>query len=85
MLKSVSMDIQARKIEFVQEFLKIQNEELLTRLEKLLSSNTSVSGNELKQITVEELNKRIDKSMSDSENNKLTISSDFILEVEKWI
>lgn len=85
MLKSVSMDIQARKIEFVQEFLKIQNEELLTRLEKLLSSNTSVSGNELKQITVEEINKRIDKSMSDSENNKLTISSDFILEVEKWI
>ena len=30
------MDLQTRKIEFVQEFLKIQSEEAIGRLEKLL-------------------------------------------------
>ena len=30
------MDLQTRKIEFVQEFLKIQSEEAIERLEKLL-------------------------------------------------
>jgi len=30
------MDLQARKIEFIQEFLKIQSEDIILRLEKLL-------------------------------------------------
>ena len=30
------MDLQTRKITFVQEFLKIQSEEVIIRLEKLL-------------------------------------------------
>ena len=31
------MDLQSRKIVFVQEFLKLQSEEAIARLEKLLS------------------------------------------------
>lgn len=77
------MDIQTRKIEFMQEFLKLQNEELLTRLEKLLRSKSSKE-NDFKPMTISEFNKRIDKSMQDSENNKLTSSSDLIAEIEKW-
>ncbi len=30
------MNLEARKIEFVQEFLKIQSEEAISRLEKIL-------------------------------------------------
>lgn len=30
------MDIQSRKLEFIQDFLKLQNEETLVQLEKLL-------------------------------------------------
>ncbi len=30
------MDLEARKIEFIQEFLKLQSEEAITRLEKVL-------------------------------------------------
>lgn len=30
------MDIQTRKLEFIQEFLKIQSEDVIERLEKLL-------------------------------------------------
>ena len=35
------MDIQTRKIEFIKEFLKLQNEELIIRLEEFLRTNKS--------------------------------------------
>jgi len=78
------MDIQTRKIEFVREFLKMQNEELLTLMEKLLHSTKKDAEYELHPMSVEELNKRINKSMEDSENGKLTKSSDLITEIQKW-
>ena len=78
------MDIQTRKIEFVREFLKMQNEELLTLMENLLYSTKRDAENELHPMSVEEFNKRIDKSLEDSENGKLTKSSDLIAEIQKW-
>jgi hypothetical protein len=36
------MNLEARKIEFVQEFLKLQSEETLSRLEKILSLEKKV-------------------------------------------
>lgn len=78
------MDIQSRKIEFVKEFLKLQNEELLTSLENLLRSKSSKK-NEIKPLTVSELNKRIDKSIQDSENDRVTLSDDLMIEVGKWV
>jgi hypothetical protein len=83
-LKKGIMDIQTRKIEFVQEFLKLQNEELIARLESLLRSSTS-KNSDLKPMTIEELNIRIDRSISDSEKDRLTSSADLINEIEKWV
>ena len=77
------MDIQTRKIEFIQEFLKLQNEELISRLETLLRTNKS-KNEDFKQMTIDELNGRIDQSMKDSENDKLVTSDDLIAEIEKW-
>lgn len=78
------MDLQTRKIEFVQEFLKLQNDELITRLERLLRSGKATKNNDLKPMTITELNKRIDKSMEGSEGNRLTTSSDLLAEIENW-
>lgn len=39
--KKIKMDLQTRKITFVQEFLKIQSEEVIIRLEKLLEKGKS--------------------------------------------
>ena len=77
------MDIQTRKIEFIQEFLKLQNEELISRLENLLRTNKS-KNDDFKQMTIDELNSRIDQSMEDSKSEKLTNSNDLIAEIEKW-
>ena len=78
------MDIQSRKIDFIQEFLKIQNEDLISRLEKLLRSNKAKEETALEPMTLDELNARIDKSINDSKNNKLTASNDLLDEIEKW-
>lgn len=78
------MDLQSRKIEFVQEFLKLQSEEAISRLEKLLRIEKRWEGNRLEPMTVQEFNARIDKSMGDSKNGKLTEVNDLLEEIEKW-
>jgi hypothetical protein len=78
------MDIQTRKIEFVKEFLKLQNEELLVRLEKLLGSEKTQKVNDFQPMTIDEFNERIDQSMEDSKNERLIKSTDLIAEIKKW-
>lgn len=73
-----------RKVEFVQKILKLQNEELISRFENLLHANKSISEGDFSPMTVADINNRIDKSMNDSENGKLTTSNDLMSEVEKW-
>ena len=73
------MNLEARKIEFVQEFLKLQNEEVISRFEKILSAETKVSEEQIfKPLTQTELDERIDKSESDFENNRFKTSSELL-------
>ena len=74
------MDIQTRKIEFIQEFLKVQSEELISRLESVLKNKDA----DFKPFTIEELNARVDKSLDDSKNDRVTESTVLRSEVEKW-
>lgn len=74
------MDIQTRKIAFEHEFLKIQNEEVIIRLEKILQKENE----NFKQMGIEEFNQRMDKSMEDSKNGRLTKASDLKAKVQKW-
>lgn len=64
------MNIETRKIEFVQAFLKLQSEELISQFEKLLKKNKQVD-KELIPFTVEELHERIAKSEDDLKNGRL--------------
>jgi len=79
------MDLQTRKIEFIQEFLKIQSEDLVLRLDKLLKKETSkVEVNQLMPYTVIELQNRISKSMKDSKAGKLTANSELLYDIKQW-
>ncbi len=73
------MNLEARKIEFIQEFLKVQSEDVISRFEKLLRKENMTSDESvLEPMTVEELNKRIDQSESDFQNNKFKTSSELL-------
>ena len=74
------MDLQRRKIEFVQEFLKLQSEEAISRLENLLKKEKmGLVAEESKPMTKEELEERINQSEADFENNRFKESSDLFL------
>lgn len=72
------MDLQTRKIEFVQEFLKIQSEDAIERLEKLLKKEKKCSNQELDSMTEEKLNERIDQSEMDFKNNRYKTSTELL-------
>jgi short subunit dehydrogenase-like uncharacterized protein len=70
------MSIQARKLEFIQEFLEIQNEDVILHLESLMKLEQNRN---LSPMSIAELNERIDQSEQDFTNNK-TITNDELLQ-----
>jgi hypothetical protein len=77
------MDLQTRKLNFIQDFLKLESEQAISHLEKLLKKETQKKS-ELKPMAMKEFQKRIDQSTEDSKNDRLTENSDLISEIEKW-
>jgi len=80
------MAIEARKLAFMQEFLKLQNEDLLSRLERLLNSqnkNKEISSSS-NPMSDSDLNERIEQSLEDSKNGKLTSLTELLSDIEKW-
>lgn len=79
------MDLQTRKIEFVQEFLKVQSEEVISRLEKILiQENKNYDKLDFKPMSIEDFNSRIDQSMNDSKNKRLVKANELKAKMEKW-
>lgn len=73
------MNLEARKIEFVQEFLNLQSEEIVSRLEKTLRKETEVTNIHIfEPMSQDDLNYRIDQSESDFQNNRFKNSSDLL-------
>ena len=73
------MNLETRKLEFVQEFLKLQSEEVISKLEKLLKSE-GISSIDYKSepMSKEELNSRIDQSESDFDKGRFKSSSELL-------
>ena len=69
------MDIQSRKAEFIQEFLKIQSEDVISQFEKLLIKEKKTEKS-FSPMSVAELNGRIEKSESDFKNGRYKTSSE---------
>jgi len=76
------MNLEARKIEFVKEFLNLQSEDIVARLEKMLSNELHSSEKTFEPMTKSELNKRIEKSESDFRNNRFKRSSELLTKYE---
>jgi len=79
----MKMDLQTRKLNFIQDFLKLESEKAISHLEKLLQKETQTNY-EMKPMTMKEFQKRIDQSTEDSKNGRLTENSKLISEIEKW-
>jgi len=79
------MDIQARKIHFVQEFLRVADEELVTKLERVLRIERKKKlEEELSPMTMKEFNEIIDKSEDDFKNERVTEARNLLNQIDKW-
>ncbi|EOZ98042.1 hypothetical protein A33Q_1549 [Indibacter alkaliphilus LW1] len=79
------MDLEARKILFVQEFLRLQNEEIVSVLENLLrKQKAELIERNFKPMTKEEYNAEIDQAMKDSQNGRMIKATDLKSKIQKW-
>jgi hypothetical protein len=75
----IMLDIQTRKILFVQEFLSIKSEETLAKFENLLTKEVSKKqGKDFQPMTVDELHSRIDQSEADFADGRYNESKEVI-------
>jgi hypothetical protein len=79
------MDLQTRKITFVQEFLRLQNEEIISGLENFLRNKKAEQFEKtLKPMSIDQFNREIDKSMKDSYEDRVISARDLKDKVKSW-
>ena len=79
------MNLEARKISFVQEFLRLQNEEIVIGLEKLLhKQKAELIEKEMKPMSIEKFNSDIDQSLEDAKNGRMISAKKLKSEIQKW-
>lgn len=79
------MNLETRKISLVQEFLRIDNEKIISALENLLHKSKSESFDEnLKAMSLDRFNNEIDKAIEDENNDRLININDLKNKIQKW-
>jgi len=79
------MNLETRKIAFVQEFLGLQNEDIVSGLEKLLRKRkTELLDKKPKPMSMEQYDAEIDQAMEDSKNGRMIKATDLKAKIQKW-
>jgi hypothetical protein len=79
------MDIQARKLNFIQEFLRITDEKLIARLEHLLHTERKKKiERDLNPMSPEEFNQMIDQSEKDIEIGRVNEARELLKKIDTW-
>lgn len=79
------MDLLSRKIAFVREFIRIQNEEVVLDLEKLLQKHKAeLHERNLKPLEFEQFINEIEQALEDSENERIIEASVLKSKIMKW-
>jgi hypothetical protein len=80
-----NMDLQTRKIHFIQEVLRIKNEKIIDKLEKILHQERKKTiDKELSPMTIEEFNSLIDSAENDSENDRMYNTGEILKDIDTW-
>ncbi len=79
------MDLESRKISFVQEFLRLQNEEIISDLENfLMKKKVEFTEKNLEPMSMDQYNLEMDQAMEDSKNSRRTEAGDLQAKIQKW-
>ncbi len=79
------MNIQVRKISLIQEFLRINNEELIDKIDKFLHiEKNKIYEKELKAMSEKDLNSMIDQAEDDIANGRVVEAKNLTKDIGKW-
>lgn len=79
------MDLQTRKIQFIQEILRVKNESIIEKLEKTLHQERKKAIDKaLSPMIVEEFNELIDRAESDSESDRMYNAGEILKDIDTW-
>ncbi len=78
------IDLKTRKIDFMQEFFRIENEEAISRFEELLEEEKLKSDQVFEPMTMDEFNQRIDQSLEDIKHGRIKEVSQLLSEIKNW-
>jgi len=79
------MNLETRKLSFIQEFLSLQDEEIVSGLEKFLRKRKiELLEKDFKPMSHEQFNKEIDQALDDSKNERIIKASDLKEKIQKW-
>jgi len=79
------MELQARKIQFIQDILRLKNEKILQKLENILRLEKEKQiKEEFTQMTMAEYDTLIDQAENDAENNRLFNAEEILKDIDSW-
>jgi len=79
------MDLEAKKIRFLREVLRLNNDKIIDKLEKVLHQERQKSSdNEPGKMSIEEFNLLIDKAEDDSKNERLYNAGSILKDIDEW-
>ncbi len=79
------MDLQTRKLQFIQEFLRTANSSILEKFEKMLRQERKrIYEEEVKPMTLNQYEKRMNLAMDDYKNNKVTNARKLKKDIASW-
>lgn len=79
------MDLQERKIHFIQDFLRVNDEEVINTLESTLKfEKNKMLSRPVVPYTTEEFNKKIDRAEEDAKNGHVRTTDELKNEMKSW-
>jgi hypothetical protein len=79
------MDLQARKISLIQEFLRINSEDLINKLDKFLhNEKKKIYEKELTPMSLDSFNSMIDQAEDDAANDRVIEAKNLKQEIAGW-
>ncbi|NOX86648.1 MAG: hypothetical protein GXO86_11910 [Chlorobi bacterium] len=77
------MDIQTKKLNFIQEFLRLTDEKVIDKLNRILKSERKKQiEKDLSPMSIEQLNDEIDKAVEDAKNERVIKATGL---KDKWV
>lgn len=79
------MNIQARKLAFIEEFLKISDEGIIDKLQSLIKAEIQkLHDRDVKPMSLAEFHEMIDQAKLDKKNGRVISHNDLKAKVKTW-